>query len=523
MEMQQDYESLAKTATGLLEQGNLEEAIAVYEQLLQTQPENESIYLQIAETLLLNNHPDLAITFYQKSLPLKPTDNSQGGEIYDSIASFLFQQNQPNLAIAYYKKATEISPQNSYYYTRMGHLLRQQNNIDAAINSYCKAIENPPTHPHTYLALADCFTEQHKLDEAVSWLQELMKTGMYWVYAEAQLKLGIILIQQGKLEDAMALARELEKGGHENEAVPLYLQILKVIPFYYKQELYDVFQRVQYRSPTYWELAHCQMMLMSGMNLGQIEKEISVRFDNIARVISARRVLVDCQKFKIYVMRTDLMVGINIWQKKYWEPHVETVVINLLKPESVFVDIGANIGYYTLLASSLLQNSGKVIAFEPNPLNLQLMYASIVENRFSNITVYPLAVSDSQQILGFSTESSNGNVSNINNEMFVPAIKGDDLLVQEKQINLIKLDIEKHEPWAIRGMDKTIKKHRPIIITEFHEAVGQEYLEQIKEYGYNLGIIDYDSSIIKASDTDFIMQYVNPRGIHLDLIATPFE
>lgn len=362
-----EYESLIKTGTSLLEQGNLEEAIAVYEQILQAQPDNELIYLQIAETLSLNNQPDLAISFYQKALPIKSAENSDG-KIYDAIASFLFQQKQPDLAIAYYQKASEISPQNSDYYTRMGHLLRQKN-IDAAITFYYKAIENPPTHPHAYLALADCLAEQHKLDEAVSSLQELMKTEMYWVYPEAKLKLGIILIQQGKLEDAMDLAREMEKEGHKKDSVQLYLHILKVIPFYYKQELYDIFQRVQYRSPTYWELFHCQVMLMSGISLGQIEKEISVRFDNIARVISERRVLVDCQKFNIYVMRTDLMVGINIWQNEKWEPHVETVVINLLKPGSVFVDIGANIGYYTLLASSLLQNSGKVIAFEPNPLS----------------------------------------------------------------------------------------------------------------------------------------------------------
>ncbi|MDF0552044.1 FkbM family methyltransferase [Kamptonema sp. UHCC 0994] len=523
----QDAESLIKTGTSLLEQGNLEEAIAVYEQILQAQPDNELIYLQIAETLSLNNQLDLAISFYQKALPIKSAENSDG-KIYDAIASFLFQQKQSDLAIAYYQKASEISPKNSDYYTRMGHLLRQKN-IEAAISFYYKAIENPPTHPHAYLALADCLAQQQKLEEAVSSLQELMKTEMYWVYPEAKLKLGIILIQQGKLEDAMNLAREMEKEGHKKDSVQLYLHILNLIPFYYKQELYDIFQRVQYRSPLYWELFHCQVMLMSGISLGQIEKEISVRFDNIARVISERRVLVDCQKFKIYLMRTDLMVGINIWQNEKWEPHVETVVINLLKPGSVFVDIGANIGYYTLLASSLLQNSGKVIAFEPNPLNLQLIYASIVENRFSNITVYPFAVSDSQQILGFSTESSNGNVvsegnvSAVNNQMFVSAIKGDDLLLQEKQINLIKLDIEYHEPWALRGMDKTIKKHRPIIITEFHrKIVGQEYLEQIKEYGYSLGIIDYDSSIIEASDTDFIMKY-DGKGVHLDLIAKPFE
>jgi hypothetical protein len=104
---------------------------------------------------------------------------------------------------------------------------------------------------------------------------------------------------------------------------------------------------------------------------------------------TAGRVLVELPEFKIYAMTNDSAVGQTIITTKNYEPHVTDAIVKHLKPGDVFLDIGANIGYFTLLAASIVQDGGKVISFEPNPQNLQLLYSSIVENPFDNITIYP--------------------------------------------------------------------------------------------------------------------------------------
>ncbi len=76
---------------------------------------------------------------------------------------------------------------------------------------------------------------------------------------------------------------------------------------------------------------------------------------------------------------------------KTYEPHVTNLVKGILKEGGVFLDVGANIGYFTMLAASLVKANGKVIAIEPNPQNLQLIYSSLLENHLSNVAIYPYA------------------------------------------------------------------------------------------------------------------------------------
>jgi FkbM family methyltransferase len=245
------------------------------------------------------------------------------------------------------------------------------------------------------------------------------------------------------------------------------------------------------------------------------------------------QVLIELENFKIYAMTNDTAVGQTIINTKSYEPHLTDAIVKHLKSGDVFLDLGANIGYFTLLAASIVKDDGKVISFEPNQYNRQLLYASIVENQFNNITVYPFAVSDSQQILKLMTSGSNGWVVELSEEsvnyQFVQSAVLDELLQSEKKINVIKMDIEGHEPFALRGMKQIINRHRPIIFTEFHPyAVGEGYLKQLIDYNYQLFIIEEVGKILEAPETTFVMEFwerlaekLNFDRIHLDLMALP--
>jgi FkbM family methyltransferase len=80
----------------------------------------------------------------------------------------------------------------------------------------------------------------------------------------------------------------------------------------------------------------------------------------------------------------DKFVSQTIRATGIWEPYETSLLFELLQPCSVFVDVGANIGYFTVLAASIVGEGGKVFAFEPDPDNIRLLRASVELNKFQS-------------------------------------------------------------------------------------------------------------------------------------------
>ncbi|MEH6593152.1 MAG: FkbM family methyltransferase [Halioglobus sp.] len=72
----------------------------------------------------------------------------------------------------------------------------------------------------------------------------------------------------------------------------------------------------------------------------------------------------------------DKFVSRQLRESGVWEPYETTLLLDILEPGSVFVDVGANIGYFSILAASVVGEAGKVIAFEPDPANARLLRSS---------------------------------------------------------------------------------------------------------------------------------------------------
>ena len=248
-------------------------------------------------------------------------------------------------------------------------------------------------------------------------------------------------------------------------------------------------------------------------------------------------VLVELPDFQLYVRLNDRFIGAAIAKQKTYEPQVTQIVRDLLQPGATFLDIGANIGYFSMLAAACLQNTGRVIAFEPVEQNRELFNLSVQANNFQNIELHPHAVSDSEQTFALDIGGRNSNSRIISVEQGsggnpqVTAVPLDTFLRDLTALDLIKIDIEGAEPLALKGMRALVAKHRPIIISEFSpDLITQtsqvepvSYLDQLVELGYTLRIIDDTGQNSEAqTPQQIIARFAKTADlVHVDLLAVP--
>ena len=235
----------------------------------------------------------------------------------------------------------------------------------------------------------------------------------------------------------------------------------------------------------------------------------------------------------------DENVGSQILKERQYEPHVTKILSGLLKGGHTFVDIGANIGFFTILAASIVGDKGRVIAVEPNPDNIQLLLASIVRNGCKNVRVLPFAASDRESVFELVVGGSNGNIVDPGNpnqhSVYTQSIVLDEYLSKYESIDAVKIDVEGHEPKVLRGFKTLLRKCLPAMVTEFHpkalRELGQndpeEYLTELFGLYNSVCIILREGGLKKCRNPKDVMQYwaeINNihrmnGAMHLDLIA----
>ena len=161
-----------------------------------------------------------------------------------------------------------------------------------------------------------------------------------------------------------------------------------------------------------------------------------------------------------------------------------------LKPGDVVYDIGAHVGYYSLAAARKLAGAGRVIAFEPLPLNLKLLRGHIASNRVANIEVIAACVADASGEAYFDAGrgTGRGRLSQAGGDA-VPVVALDELVASGSipPPNLIKMDVEGAELSALSGARRLLAQHRPVIMLSVHSAqLKQDCSKLLLELGYSL-------------------------------------
>jgi FkbM family methyltransferase len=245
-------------------------------------------------------------------------------------------------------------------------------------------------------------------------------------------------------------------------------------------------------------------------------------------------VLTHTPDFRIYSAADDASVGAMVRAGDY-EPYVTALFRKILRPGMAVLDLGANIGFLSLLAASLVGPEGHVFAVEPNPRNTRLLEASRRENGFGNITILQVAASSAHGLLVLNASFSNGTTSALPDtagSIFaaetVPALRIDALLPVDRRIDLIKIDVEGAEYPALLGCEATLRRHRPSIITEFSPGLmpgisgieGPAYLSWLAGLDYALSVIT-PGGTVRADIPDIMRAYEASQTDHIDLLAEP--
>jgi FkbM family methyltransferase len=189
-----------------------------------------------------------------------------------------------------------------------------------------------------------------------------------------------------------------------------------------------------------------------------------------------------------------------------FEDGEQSFLKRFLRPGDVFVDVGANIGLFTLLAGAIVGRTGRVIAFEPCSTTFERLVANVTRSRLSHVECHQCALSSTTGTADLSVSRGEFGAWNslagalsqgeYGSEQ-VRTLTWDDFSAKDRRqhgITLMKIDVEGWEGAVIDGASKLLKQHAaPVLQVEFTPANAlaagtscQDLFQRIGEYGYRL-------------------------------------
>lgn len=192
----------------------------------------------------------------------------------------------------------------------------------------------------------------------------------------------------------------------------------------------------------------------------------------------------------------DQGVELALFQTGTYERGTIQLLHEFLHPGDSFLDVGANIGLMSTIASKIIGTTGTVYAIEANPNTLPILSHNIALNHCENIQVLPVAVSNEQgEAMLYENWSVNRGGSSLlsqkdANGIKVPMERLDDLFSFDTPLHLVKIDVEGFEPQVLEGGLSWFKKQLPVFIIEVSSerehvqgATALEVLDALKQIG----------------------------------------
>jgi FkbM family methyltransferase len=198
----------------------------------------------------------------------------------------------------------------------------------------------------------------------------------------------------------------------------------------------------------------------------------------------------------VYGIKNDRFVFQRIRRGEIYEPHLVEAFRSLLSPETIAVDIGANIGVHSIAMSLLQPKLYRIHAFEPHPEILPILKLNAKQNPIIRVEEYALSDEEKKAEMRFLNGTDNPGGSLVfdmggsNKPDFVIEQRCLDSYEFDESISLMKIDVEGHEMKVIRGALDTIQAHKPNLIVEIWDLdnlpIREEKIRFITSLGYSV-------------------------------------
>lgn len=194
--------------------------------------------------------------------------------------------------------------------------------------------------------------------------------------------------------------------------------------------------------------------------------------------------LAHARGFDVFLQRKCHVFSARVIHYGDCEPLTSNLITSLVKPSSTFVDIGANIGWFSLLAAS---RGAKVFAYEPEPGNVELLKRSVEKNGFKDADVSAVAIGDRDGTvpLWLSEESAgwHSTVEQRGSRMIEVPCRTLDSLFPTERLDLVKIDTEGAEPQVLAGAARLIAERRmTTLVMEWNPGSWKDHAALLEPY-----------------------------------------
>lgn len=235
----------------------------------------------------------------------------------------------------------------------------------------------------------------------------------------------------------------------------------------------------------------------------------------------------NCFEVQGHKMFLDPRDSLHLSVDGIYEPIETEFFCRQVKKNSVVIDIGANIGYYTLIAARSVGENGKVFSFEPNPVNFSILRKNIALNGYKNVEAVPMAVSNfTGKTKLYLSEDNSGDHRIYDSHdgrqyLEIKTIALDDYFEDSSlSINLVKIDAQGCEYAIFQGAANLFKKNDVKVIVEFW-PVGlkmfgtepEEFLNLLSEYGFHIFKLEMTKRKIEPiKNSELLKEYTPQKG-----------
>jgi len=234
-------------------------------------------------------------------------------------------------------------------------------------------------------------------------------------------------------------------------------------------------------------------------------------------------ILIEAHGLPMYIYANTIDTGVYLLAP--FEPYTTELFKQAIKPGSKILDIGAQFGYFSLIAAKQAGQEGRVYAFEPAPANFQLLNRNIQMNGYTDIilavqkgvgnrhTKEPLYLYEGCDSPGMHCHTQRS----LKETISIECVTIDEFL-GGSPVDVVKMDIEGNEPYALEGMKQTVlKNHNIIMFIEVNPILlsragvkPEDFLGQLESLGFDVQLIDEHSRCLKPISKE-LLKKVDPE------------